>query len=174
MIFRKRHNLEPDRPILKLEMGPADLILEILAIVSIRCFIGFTLYYSSRLPEAVPTHFNASGEPDDYGSKATLWMLPVVAIVIYTILTLIGRIPEKFNYPVSITPANARREYTLRTRLLRYLKLALILMFFLISYKTVMVALGSSGGLGIWFLPVFIGVIVGPVIIYYILASQNR
>jgi uncharacterized membrane protein len=174
MIFRKIRNLEPVRPIINLEMGPADLILEILGIVSLLCFIGFTIYYSSRLPEVVPTHFNAIGEPDDYGSKASLWMLPVVAIVIYSIFTSLGRIPEKFNYPVRITPANAHREYTLRTRLLRYLKLVIVLMFFFISYKTVMVAQGLSGGLGIWFLPVFIGIIVVPIIIYFILAQQNR
>jgi len=101
-------------------------------------------------------------------------MLPVVALVIYAILTLISRIPEKFNYPVKITPANARKQYILGTRLLRYLKLAIVLMFFFISYKTVMVAMGNSDGLGIWFLTVFIGVILGPVIIYFILAQRDR
>jgi len=174
MIFRKRRNLELNRPLLKLAMGPADLILEILAIVSLLCFIGFMAYHYATLPETVPTHFDASGKPDDYGSKTTLLILPVIALVIYSILSLIGRIPEKLNYPVKITPANSRRQYTLGIRLIRYLKLAIVLMFFFISYKTVMIALGNSSGLGIWFLPVLIGIILMPIIIYFILALRNR
>lgn len=174
MLLRRRNNLEFNRPVLKLELGPADLILEILAILSLLGFLGFTLYYSSRLPATIPTHFNGSGAPDEYGSKSTLWMLPVIAMVVYTILTLVSRIPEKFNYPVTITAANARRQYLLSMRLLRYLKLTVILMLFFISYKTVMVALGHAGGLGIWFLPLFLVVIPVPVIIYFILALRNR
>lgn len=174
MIFRRRHPIEPDRPIIKIEMGPADLILEILAIVTLLCFIGFTLYNNTRLPDSIPTHFNAAGEPDDYGSKSFLWMLPIMGLVVYSILTLISRIPEKLNYPVKITPGNARRQYIMGVRLIRYLKLAVVLMFFFISYKTVMVSLGSSGGLGIWFLPVIIGVFVIPIIVYFILALRNR
>ncbi len=155
-------------------MGPADLILEILAIVGLLCFFGFTLYSITRVPDSVPTHFNARGNPDDYGSKTFLWMLPVIAFVVYSILSLVVRIPEKSNYPVTITPANARRQYTLRIRLLRYLKVAIVLMFFFISYKTVMVAQANSSGLGIWFLPVFLGIILIPLIIYFILAQRNH
>ncbi|MBL7137312.1 MAG: DUF1648 domain-containing protein [Bacteroidales bacterium] len=174
MLLRKRDKHELPRPIIRPEMGPADLILEILAIVSLLGFIGFTLYFISRLPDSVPTHFDASGKPDDFGSKASLWMLPVVALVLYAILSLVSRIPEKFNYPVKITQANARRQYTLGVRLIRCLKLAMILMFFFISYKTVMVAQANSGGLGIWFFPVLIGIILIPIIIYFILALTNK
>ncbi|MBN1199791.1 MAG: DUF1648 domain-containing protein [Bacteroidales bacterium] len=174
MFLRKRNNLELNRPVIKLEAGPIDLILEILAIVSLLCFLGFTLYSMTRLPETIPTHFNSGGEPDTYGSKNSLWMLPVVALVIYSILTLVGKIPEKFNYPVRITQANARVQYTLRSRFLRYLKLAMVLMFFFISYKTVMIALGNTRGLGMWFLPVFLGIILIPIILYLILARRAR
>ena len=174
MLLRKRNNLELNRPIIKLETGPSDLILEILTIVGLLCFIGFTLYSNTRLPETVPTHFNASGEPDDYGSKNSLWMLPVIALVVYAILSLVSRIPEKFNYPVTITPANARKQYTLGIRLIRYLKLVIVLMFFFISYGTVQTALGIASGLGIWFLPVFLGIILVPIVIYFFLAYQSR
>lgn len=163
-----------ERPILKLEMGPADLILEILPIISLLVFFGFTLYQFSRLPETIPTHFNGSGEPDDYGSKYTLWILPLVALVIYAILSLVSKIPEKLNYPVKITPANARKQYILSIRLLRYLKLAMILMFFFISYQTTMIAQHKIVGLGPFFIPIYVGMIMIPVIVYYILAQQSR
>lgn len=174
MFLRKRNDLELNRPIIKLDMGPADLILEILAIVSLLCFIGFTIYSVTRLPETIPTHFNASGIPDDYGSKNTLWMLPVVALILYAILSLVGKIPEKFNYPVRITTENARIQYTLRSRFLRYIKLVIVLMFFFISYQTMRITHGVADGLGMWFLPVFPGIIFVPVILYLILAKRSR
>jgi len=172
MLIRKFRK-EASRPVIRIESGPADLILEILAIAALLGFLGYTLYSFSKLPETIPTHFNASGIPDNYGSKNTLWMLPVISLILYILLTLVGRIPEKFNYPVRITEANARFQYTLRTRFLRYMKLALVLMFFFISYKTVSTALGNTDGLGEWFLPVLLGIIFVPVIIYLILAKRS-
>jgi len=93
-------------------MGPADWILEGLAIVALLSFFGYILYQYRLLPNTIPTHFDASGTPDGYGRKDTLWALPGVALIIYAILTFISRIPEKFNFPVSINPANARIQYT--------------------------------------------------------------
>lgn len=174
MFLQKRNKAELNRPVIKLELGPADLILEILAIISLLAFLGFTLYYYSRLPDTIPTHFDTAGNPDGYSGKDTFWAIPAVAFVFYTILTLFNRVPEKFNFPVKITPANVYRQYLLAVRLIRYLKLTLVLMFFFITFKTVMVAVGKSGGLGIWFMPVFIGIIVGPLILYFILAQQSR
>jgi len=37
-----------------------------------------------------------------------------------------------------------------------------------------MVAQANSSGLGIWFLPVFLGIILIPLIIYFILAQRNH
>jgi len=54
----------------------------------------------SKLPDTVPTHFDAKGEPNDYSSKAfALLLLPAMNIIIYFILFFIPRIdPRKKNY----------------------------------------------------------------------------
>ncbi len=174
MLFRKKHDLKLNRPVFKFEMGPADWILEILAIAGLLCFLGFMIYHYANLPDTIPTHFNSEGIPDSYGAKVTMWLLPAVAVVIYSILSLISRIPEKLNYPVKITQANARNQYLLGLRLIRYLKFVIILMLFYIGYESVMISLHYSNKLGTWFLPVFISVIFIPIIIYFILALRNR
>ncbi|MFH1296929.1 MAG: DUF1648 domain-containing protein [Bacteroidota bacterium] len=174
MLLRRRDKNELPRPVIRFEMGPADWILEGLSIVALLSFFGFILYQYHLLPDTIPTHFNATGTPDDYGRKDTLWALPFVTLIIYTVLTVISRIPEKFNFPVKITPANARVQYLLSLRLFRILKLAITLMFFYIGYTSVMISLNHADALGIWFLSVFLAAILIPIVIYFILAMKNK
>jgi len=174
MLFKKNRDPKVNKPVLKLEMDPADWILEILAIVGLLCFLGFMIYQYANLPDTIPTHFNSEGKPDSYGSKKDMWLFPAVALVLYAILTLISRIPEKLNYFVKITQSNARIQYLLVIRLIRYLKLTMVLILFYIGYKSVMISLHHSNTIGTWFLPVYISVILIPIIIYIILSLRNR
>jgi len=174
MLFRRKTDPKSNRPILKLELDPIDWILEILSVAGLICFLGFMIYNYATLPDTIPTHFNSQGIPDSYGTKKMMWLFPVVALIIYSILSLISRIPEKLNYFVTITQTNARIQYTLGIRLIRYLKLAMILMLFFIGYETVMISQNHSTKIAAWFLPVFISVIFIPIIIYFILSLRNR
>lgn len=41
------------------------------------------------LPATVPTHFNGQGHPDGFGPKASLWFLPVLATLLYAMMTFL-------------------------------------------------------------------------------------
>jgi uncharacterized membrane protein len=60
----------------------------------------YVLAVWNKVPEIVPTHFNAKGVPDDYSGKAfALLLLPVMNVIIYFILFYIPRIdPRRKNY----------------------------------------------------------------------------
>ena len=171
-LFR-RHRVEPDRPVLRPERGPADWLIEVFALAGILFFAGYAIYNYSHLPASIPTHFNGSGKADDYGGKESFLILPGVALFIYILLTLISRVPHTFNFTVKITPANALRQYTLATRMIRVLKTVITWLFWYISYTTIQVARGVSEGLGGWFLPVILGFIFVPVIIYFLMARMK-
>lgn len=48
------------------------------------------------LPEQVPIHWNANGEIDGWGSKATLLIIPfILPVLIYVILSLVPKIDPK-------------------------------------------------------------------------------
>jgi uncharacterized membrane protein len=36
--------------------------------------------FFSRLPETIPTHWNFQGEPDAFGPRATIWIMPVMSV----------------------------------------------------------------------------------------------
>jgi len=172
--FRKRREDKSNRPLVMPEKEPVDWVLEGVALLGLMVFLGFALYQYPRLPQIIPSHFNAEGVADDYSSKSSFWMLPVVAGFIYALLTIVALIPHQLNYAVKITPANALKQYRLAMRLVRYLKAFLIWMFFYIAYAAIHVAFGSQGGLGLWFLPVTLAFVFVPLITYLVISSRYR
>jgi uncharacterized membrane protein len=170
---RNRDNKE-SRPRLKPEMSPLDWLLEIFALLILLCFLGYFIYHYPHLPRVIPSHFNASGDVDQHSQKTTLWMLPVISVLIYLLLFFISMLPHTFNYPGKITPQNAQRQYNLAVRLIRYLKMLIPALFFYTYHSIVRVACHKTGGLGPWFLPVFLTLIFFPIIIYLIAASRSK
>lgn len=85
-------------------------------------------------------------------------------------MTILNKFPQVFNYPTKITEDNAFNQYTNATRLIRYLKLIVVLVLGLITFRTIQNANGDSEGLGIWFLPLIIGLIFIP-LTYFIFKS---
>ncbi len=51
-----------------------------------------TIYGIIVLPSTIPIHFDASGNPDDYGSKFVLLLLPIAALLTYAGVPLIFKI----------------------------------------------------------------------------------
>jgi uncharacterized membrane protein len=159
---------------IKPEMAPSDWLLEAFALSGILLMTGFVIYHYPGLPDTIPSHYNGSGIPDDYSSKSSVWILPGIGLFVYILLSLIALAPNQFNYPIKITPANALKQYTMALRLIRYLKAVIIWMFSYISYSTVKVAEKEQSGLGLWFVPIFLGVIFIPLIYYIHKSFKHR
>ena len=141
------------RPKIALTFSLLDNTLELTSKIFLVVLWGLTLYTFIKLPGIIPAHFNASGQVDSYGNKMTLLVLPVLATIIYFGLTQLCKHPDIFNYTTKITEQNAERQYTIATRLLRFLKLTVLLLFSFIILFTYLTTIGVTSGLGFWFLP---------------------
>jgi uncharacterized membrane protein len=163
-----------ERPKLNIQLSPTDQVLELLGWgVLLALWIWTGMSYSS-LPDTIPTHFNAAGEADGFGRKASIVSLPVVASLLYIGLTLLNRVPHSFNFPTHVTQDNALPQYTNATRMIRYLKLILVLVFAGISYQTIQQANGTGEGLGLWFLPLTLVLIFMPLLYFVIKSFQTK
>jgi uncharacterized membrane protein len=163
-----------ERPKLKIQLTPTDHVIELLGwgvLVALWVWTGTS--YSS-LPDTIPTHFNAAGEADGFGRKASIVGLPLIATLLYIGLTLLNRVPHIFNFPTPVTPDNALRQYTNATRMIRYLKLILVLVFAGISFQTIQQANGTGEGLGLWFLPLTLVLIFVPLIYFVSKSFQTK
>jgi uncharacterized membrane protein len=163
-----------ERPKLNIQLTPIDQIFELLGWgVLLALWIWTGTSYSS-LPDTIPTHFNAAGEADGFGTKVSIVGLPLIATLLYIGLTLLNRFPHSFNFPTPITQDNALRQYTNATRMIRYLKLILVVVFAGISFQTIQQANGTGEGLGIWFLPLTLGLIFMPLLYFVIKSFQTK
>ncbi len=163
-----------ERPKLKIQLTPTDHVIELLGWGVLLALWVWTGTSYSSLPDTIPTHFNAAGEADGFGRKVSIVGLPVIATLLYIGLTVLNRFPHIFNFPTPITQGNALRQYTNATRMIRYLKLILVLVFTGISYQTIQQANGTSEGLGIWFLPLTLGLIFMPLLYFVIKSFQTK
>ena len=160
------------RPKIKLSRSAIDWLTDIIAFALLVLLIAIQVMNYGNLPDTIPTHFNAAGQPDGYGGKGTLWLLPATGMFMYLMMTVIEQFPQIYNYPVEITATNAERQYGIATRLIRILKTLILLVFTFLSYKTIETATGKASGLGKAFLPVFLLITFG-VVIFYIVKSVN-
>jgi len=159
-----------ERPRLKIELTISDKIFEFVGWLLVILVWGLTIMNYSNLPNTIPTHYNALGQADAFGGKASILLLPIVATVLFIGITIINKFPHIFNYPINITKDNALRQYTNATRLLRYFKLIIVFIFGLVSYQSIRHANEQIYGLGPWFLPLIMLLIFVP-LIYFIFRS---
>lgn len=139
------------RPKLNLELSPTDQVLEIIGWFALVALWWLTLMSYAQMPDTIPTHYSLAGEADGYGSKETILTLPLIGTILFVGMTILNRYPHIFNYPTEITAENALKQYTNVTRMIRYLKLTILLVFSLIVFKTFQTATGQADGLGSWF-----------------------
>jgi uncharacterized membrane protein len=158
------------RPKIKLELSTADTIFEIVGWFLVIAVWGYTIANYSILPETIPTHYNGEGKADGFGRKSTIFTLPLLATVLFVGMTILNRFPHIFNYPGNITQENVYIQYTNATRLIRYLKLIIVVIFGFIAFLTIQNSKGEANGLGSWFLPFSSGLIFIP-LAYYVLRS---
>ncbi len=175
---RRRANALPEevrRQLGDVPRGPLERPLLLLAIAGVVIAFAWVAASWPRLPATLPTHFAADGRPDGWGARATLWLLPGLALLVFGVLTLAARAsPAGYNYPFRLTAANARRQASLARELLAWLRAAIVWVFALVAIGTTAAARREGGGLGAWFLPLTLALVWGPVLAYFARAARAR
>ena len=157
-----------NRPKIELELTRFDKTLEILGWISVLVIWILVITNYITLPDTIPIHYNSLGVADRFGGKENILTLPIVATILFIGLTMLNQFPHLFNYPTEITDDNALRQYTYATRLLRYLKFIILVIFGAITWQTI----SNVHKIGIWFLPTTVALMLIP-LIYFLIKSLN-
>lgn len=161
-----------ERPRIVPEKQYIDFLFEVvvaLLVVGQWIFVGLNF---AELPDTMPRHFGANGEPDGYGSRSLVWFVPAISTVLTLGLFLLSRVPHVFNYLVEITPENALIQYRLAQRMIRQLNVLVAIVFSYVTVSTILTGLGIWNGVGVWFLPATIIFIFVALIGYLIQSSK--
>jgi hypothetical protein len=88
-------------------------------------------------------------------------IMPVVALVLYLLLTVLARFPSIFNYPVEVTAENRPWLEALALDMIAWIKMEMVCLFAWIQWSTIEVARQGRGGLSPALLPVFLVTLFG-------------
>lgn len=145
--------------------------LELAGLIALAILAWITyaaLYGPNRLPDRVPTHFDAAGNANAWGSPAGMIIMPVIAGGIYLLMTVVARFPAAFNYPVRVTPATLPRLQAITLNMIASIKLELVCLFAVLQWVFVHSARSGEGHLFPRVLPVFLVLIFGTVALHLI------
>lgn len=162
------------RPILRLPFTPPEAVCEGIAATGLLFLLGVLAAYWTSLPDVIPTHFGLNGEADAWGSTSHFLILPGIGLGLFILLTVVARFPHTGNYPWRITDENAERQYRLVRGMLCVLKAQMLWLFGFIQLATIRTATGESRGLGAWFVPLFLGLTLGTLAIYFFRSWKAR
>lgn len=162
------------RPKIQLQSSKFDKSLELLSKIVLLLMFCLAVFVYLKSPNIIPSHFNASGKPNGFSDKFTIFTLPLIGAMIYFGMKQLVKFPSLFNYPVSITKDNAERQYELAVRMIRFLQLAMLIIFTIIILMTYLTIIGITNGPGFWFLPFALCIGVIPVIIFLIQSFKTK
>jgi len=162
------------RPRIAIELTGLDRALEGLALSGLLVLILLPAVYYADLPDTIPQHFNAKGEADGFGSKTFVWFLPGIGAALYIFMTVLNRSPHIFNYTVKITEENAAEQYRLATRLIRWLKAFVVLLFVYITWGIISGAMTGKTSLSPWLLFVVLAINFGTIGWYWTASWRKR
>ncbi len=102
-----------------------------LALVIVAWLLAFWIY--DGLPERFPAHFDLKGEPDRWTDKNPFefFLLPSVSTLIITLILILLRYPEYYNFPQKMEVREWPREYS--QPVYEYLKQAVLTIGVLLS-----------------------------------------
>jgi uncharacterized membrane protein len=141
-------------------------LLEVASLVGLAVLCWLTwiaLYGPNRLPDHVPTHFDAAGNPNAWGSPSGMLLMPVIATALYLLMTVVARFPDAFHYPVRVSPGNIARLQTVTLSMVLWLKVELVCLFAVLQWTFIQSARTGDGHLFPMILPFFIVTVFGTI-----------
>jgi uncharacterized membrane protein len=161
------------RPGIRPSWKASDKILALIATAGVLLLLLAVPFAWQQLPERIPTHFGFSGEPDAWGGKGTLVILPIVGLTLYVSMMALARVPHIYNYPVTITEDNAEAQYRLGRKLLLTVNAFTTWLLAGLLLDSIDVASGRQDGLSSAFLVLLVVAPFAILIVYLILANRQ-
>jgi len=162
------------RPQLEFKLSGVNLFVERAGWFTLVLLWFVTVAGYFNMPNSIPTHFNGSGAADGFGEKSSILIVPVIASILFAAITVLAKFPHTYNYLVTITKENADLQYRIATLMLRYLRLAFVLVFTAIVLLTFLTTKGLSNGVGSWFLPTTLGLIFVPMFFFILKSVRSK
>lgn len=166
--------MSTSRPILKLQRTKTDWIIDSVGVIGLVAMWIYAMTYVPMLPDSIPVHYGATGQPDRWSSRGTILTLPTVATVMFVLLLIVGRFPHRFNYLVEVTEENAARLYRLSRLMLACIRAEMVWLLAIIVWLGIEVGTGRAESLDVRLVFGALGVIMVTVLGFIIAMSIQK
>jgi uncharacterized membrane protein len=143
-------------------------IRELIAMAGLVFSAAVVADFYSRLPERIATHFNGAGVANGFGARSTLWVLVGIAVLLYSTLSVINVVPPIVNLKRPLAPEREKVVLAESMAMVGWIKAEVCWMFAYICLAMVRNGMGLQIGLGWWFLPVTLAVVLGTCVVYLV------
>jgi hypothetical protein len=115
-------------------------LLQLVSLIALATLLWITyeaLYGPNPLTGRIPTHFGLDGQPNAWGEPKMLLLLPGFGVALFLLMTIVGRYPSSFNYPVRVTPRNRERLQQIALSMIAALTAETLSLFAALQYFTI-------------------------------------
>ena len=144
------------------------IVRELLALAGVVFSAAVVADFYSRLPERIATHFNAEGVANGLGARSTLWVLVGIAVLLYLILSVVGSLQGVVSLKRPLAPEREKVVLAESMEMVGWVKVEVCWMFAYLCLAMVRNGMGLQVGLGWWFLPVTLVVVLGTCAFYMV------
>jgi len=120
------------------------------------------------LPQRIPTHFTADGQPNAWGPPSSLWLLPIVAVGVYSLISLVSLFPASFNFPGRATPVSRPRLESLTIQMMCWVKVELVCLFLFIQWSIFQYGRNGRASLPPAMVPLFLVAVFATVAVHLV------
>ncbi|MDY0405059.1 DUF1648 domain-containing protein [Virgibacillus sp. 179-BFC.A HS] len=151
-------------PKINVEVTLSERICTSVAVALIIATFISALHTYLHVPAQVPIHFDLNNKPDRWGSSLTIFLLPLVSLILFIPIYLIGKKPHLHNYPIAVTESNAKQLYQLSRLLVAVMNAEIALTFAVITLEIGVFMAGET--FGMWPVVVCIALVIATPIVF--------
>ena len=143
---------------MKLKKTRFDILLNVLCLLQLIGITLFLLICWARIPQQIPMHYDLGGNITRWGNKAELIIIPVLAWIMYLLMTVLEYFPQAWNTGVQVTEHNRTRVYATLLHMISSLKFLITCLY---TYSILQTALMLE--IPSWFLFAVIALLCGDI-----------
>lgn len=149
-------------------MKQLKLLLELISVSAIVASSAITVWFWNSLPDVIPIHFNLVGQPDGWGSKIWLSLMPALGVFAYVMMTAVTRFPSLSAKRYRTAEQNARH-YEMAKSLMPWLKAETGVLYAYVQWGMIKTALGAVSGLNPWVMLALVVVLVATIVVHLVM-----
>lgn len=148
------------------------LILEILAWVLLLVSLIIAVVGAVTMEGPIPIHFDGKGNPNSYGSPASLLLLPAIVIIALGSVSFIAHFldPSVWNMPFKVNPLRKGIVYRDMMSMIFIMELLIAGLALFITMSIFFQRTGSVG----WVTGIFVGVLFLDIIVWSAIAYRHN